>query len=257
MRTPSDRRATAGPGRGRLDPEPRAGLLAPALRTAAAAAALGLLAAPPPAAAQGAECPPVMGREYRDWRGMQERREALADRVASVLERLGVEDAEGTVVLEARGEGTLPSVGLHLPELDARAAGRAEGAIASAVRLYEGERRVVDLGAPPVPPGSDTVRICQPEVADRARMRELFGAVATEHRERLEEDGPVSALLRLLVGRDGSVLEAEVRRSSGSEAIDAGLREAALELRFRPGSYNGVQASTWHAFPVTLTAGSG
>lgn len=240
---------------GRGEARPGRTTFARAARTPIVAALLGLIAAPAPAGAQEGECPPVMGREYRDWRGMQERREALAEEVASTLERLGVEATEGTAVLESRGEGSLPSVDLHVAELDARAAGRAEGAIASGIQLYEGERRVVDLGAPPVPLGQDTVRICQPEVAEREQGRELFGAVATEHRQRLAEGGPISALLRLLVGRDGRVLEVEVRRSSGSEAIDADLREAARELRFRPGSYNGVEASTWHGFPVTLRAG--
>lgn len=65
---------------------------------------------------------------------------------------------------------------------------------------------------------------------------------------RLGEQGTV--MLRVLIGTDGSVQEAELKQSSGFERLDRAALETVRKWRFVPGKRGGLPEAMWHIQPV-------
>jgi protein TonB len=66
------------------------------------------------------------------------------------------------------------------------------------------------------------------------------------------EEGQVH--LKVLVGTDGTVKEARILRSSGSDRLDwAAMTTALHQWRYRPGSRNGAPEAMWREVKVTFT----
>ena len=60
---------------------------------------------------------------------------------------------------------------------------------------------------------------------------------------RLEEEGTVA--LKLLIGVDGRVLQAEVEKSSGFQRLDDAARNALSKCQFKPGTVDGKPEQSW------------
>ena len=65
---------------------------------------------------------------------------------------------------------------------------------------------------------------------------------------RLGEQGTV--LLRVLIGADGSVQQAQLKKSSGYDRLDAAALETVRKWRFVPGKRGGVPEAMWHEQPI-------
>lgn len=66
---------------------------------------------------------------------------------------------------------------------------------------------------------------------------------------RAEEEGVV--VLRVLVGTDGRIREAQLFKSSGSDSLDqAAIRQALKKWRFTPATENGAPVESWMRVPV-------
>jgi periplasmic protein TonB len=68
--------------------------------------------------------------------------------------------------------------------------------------------------------------------------------------KRMGEQGKV--LVRVLIGADGSLLEAAIAQSSGYERLDNAALAAVRQWRFVPGKRNGVAVPMSHQVPVNF-----
>ena len=66
---------------------------------------------------------------------------------------------------------------------------------------------------------------------------------------RLEEEGTVS--LRLLVGVDGKVIQAEVEKSSGFKRLDEAARAGLSRCVFKPATVDGKPEQGWATMKYT------
>ena len=67
---------------------------------------------------------------------------------------------------------------------------------------------------------------------------------------RMGESGTVT--LRILVGPDGKVLQAEVEKSSGYKRLDELARTESLAYLFEPSTLNGKPHQAWVLLPMTF-----
>ena len=74
--------------------------------------------------------------------------------------------------------------------------------------------------------------------------------VYPQHALRARQQGLVR--IRVLIGKDGSVLRADVSQSSGFELLDAAAVDAALRTKFRPYSRNGIAISASADLPFNF-----
>ena len=77
-----------------------------------------------------------------------------------------------------------------------------------------------------------------------------------EASKRLDEEGVV--VLRVLIGTDGRVKQAEVKTSSGYDRLDeAALRQARRSWRFLPATRDGVAIESWKELPIRFELKNG
>lgn len=82
---------------------------------------------------------------------------------------------------------------------------------------------------------------------------ELLEYVAPEYPEEARLKGVSGqVLIKILVGADGTVIEAQVLKGADPR-LDAAALEAARETRWTPGSQRGVPVKTWMALPYSFT----
>ncbi len=74
--------------------------------------------------------------------------------------------------------------------------------------------------------------------------------VYPQHALRARQQGLV--MIRVLIGKDGSVLRADVSQSSGFELLDAAAVSATLRTKFRPYSRNGIAISASADLPFNF-----
>lgn len=74
--------------------------------------------------------------------------------------------------------------------------------------------------------------------------------VYPQHALRARQQGLV--VIRVVIGKDGSVVRADVRRSSGFELLDAAAVSAALRTKFHPYSRNGIAFSASADLPFNF-----
>ncbi len=90
--------------------------------------------------------------------------------------------------------------------------------------------------------------IIKPSIVDRDASRRLLEAVYPSHLQRRGVGGTV--LVRLWIDEAGSASAAELRESSGVDALDRAAVRAAPDLDFTPATENGEPIGTWIEFPV-------
>ena len=66
--------------------------------------------------------------------------------------------------------------------------------------------------------------------------------------EILREQGKVQ--VRVLIGKDGLALKAEISQSSGFQRLDQAALNTALKWRYRPGKRGGVPEAMWFIVPI-------
>lgn len=65
-----------------------------------------------------------------------------------------------------------------------------------------------------------------------------------------------TVMLRILVGTDGTPLQVDIERSSGSRGLDRAAREHVLKKwRFQPAMQDGVPVQAWGRVPIVFTLG--
>ncbi|WP_435531282.1 energy transducer TonB [Ramlibacter albus] len=99
------------------------------------------------------------------------------------------------------------------------------------------------VAAPPAPPrielpSSDADYLHNPKPAYPAMSK------------RMGEQGKV--LVRVLIGADGSLIEAAITQSSGYERLDQAALSAVRQWRFVPGKRNGVAVQMAHQVPINF-----
>lgn len=105
----------------------------------------------------------------------------------------------------------------------------------------------VQLPAMPAGPTAITGSANVPPMVDRARSRDPD---YPDNARRAGEQG--SVLLQVLVGTDGSVLDARLAQSSGYPDLDrAALEGIKSDYRFIPGMIDGQKREMWHTLKFT------
>lgn len=69
--------------------------------------------------------------------------------------------------------------------------------------------------------------------------------------QRLGEQGKV--VIRVLIGKEGSALRAEIQESSGFERLDQAALRAVLSWRYVPGQQGGEAQDMWFNVPVNFS----
>lgn len=88
---------------------------------------------------------------------------------------------------------------------------------------------------------------CMPAIANRGELARLLLRAADDRAVRGR-----SAVVRVHVGRDGSVMDARVHGSSGSVAADQALLGIARRARFAPATLDGFLVPVWSSFPLSI-----
>lgn len=136
----------------------------------------------------------------------------------------------------------------YVPPVDVPVANAApaEGAIAAVTTVAPAAPPpVVEAPpAPPPPPPAPAVRVAPVVNAANCQKPEYPSAS-----RRLEEEGTVH--LRMLVGVDGRVVQAEVNKSSGFPRLDDAAREALSKCLFKPGTVDDKPEQAWATMKYT------
>ncbi|MGD2153511.1 MAG: TonB family protein [Gemmatimonadales bacterium] len=112
---------------------------------------------------------------------------------------------------------------------------------------------LVERGADISAPASDpSMTAAQPEVRDRARFGQLIARNYPENLRNTQVGGTVRVWA--LVGTDGRVTDAEIRESSGHQALDLAALSTVREIEFIPAHRDGVPVAAWVDFPITFEA---
>lgn len=90
---------------------------------------------------------------------------------------------------------------------------------------------------------------CMPAIANRGELARLLQRAADDRALRGR-----SAVVRVRVGRDGSVMAARVHGSSGSVTADQALLGIARHARFVPATLDGFVVPVWSSFPLSIVA---
>ncbi len=92
---------------------------------------------------------------------------------------------------------------------------------------------------------------------DKIELPEMIYERKPIYPQSTDEDGIEGRVwLRIHVSKDGSVLEAEVYKSSGLKSLDAAALEAAPFHKFKPATKNGEQVSFWFMYLVEFIIGN-
>ena len=103
-----------------------------------------------------------------------------------------------------------------------------------------------------------TALLCQLSAGDHVvAARAAFGScrwLVDNLLPRFGIEGTV--MLRILVGTDGTPLQVDIERSSGSRGLDRAAREHVLKKwRFQPAMQDGVPVQAWGRVPIVFTLG--
>jgi periplasmic protein TonB len=115
------------------------------------------------------------------------------------------------------------------------------------------EKPVILVTLPEAPPTVEPVKpaaIRQAAGFDRRFLAAMQPDYPTAAR-RLEFEGRVE--LRVLIGIDGRVKQAELRKTSGHPVLDeAAMAHALKKWRFKPATEDGVPVESWTVVPITF-----
>ncbi len=102
---------------------------------------------------------------------------------------------------------------------------------------------------PPLPPArTEPVR---KSAGFDGRYRDVLQPDYPSAARRLDMEGRVE--LRVLIGTDGRVKQAEVRKSSGHSVLDeAAIAHALKKWRYKPATEDGTPVESWTSVPVTF-----
>lgn len=119
----------------------------------------------------------------------------------------------------------------------------AEGAISAVTTVTPSVSAPPTPEPPPAPP-QPSVRVAPIVSATNCQKPEYPSAS-----RRLEEEGTVH--LKMLVGVDGRVVQAEVNKSSGFPRLDDAAREALSKCLFKPGTVDDKPEQAWATMKYT------
>lgn len=110
-----------------------------------------------------------------------------------------------------------------------------------------------DIGPPAhVPPTAPVMVAARIDPRHAASLQPVY----PEASKRLDEEGIV--ILRVLIGTDGRVKQAEVGTSSGYDRLDqAALRQARRAWQFLPATRDGVAIESWKELPIRFELKNG
>lgn len=100
--------------------------------------------------------------------------------------------------------------------------------------------------APPAPPAPPRVELPSSSADYLQNPKPVYPAVS----KRLGEQGKV--VVRVLIGTDGTALDAQVRDSSGYERLDRAALETVRKWRYVPGKRAGVPEAMWFNVPINF-----
>lgn len=69
--------------------------------------------------------------------------------------------------------------------------------------------------------------------------------------QRLGEQGKL--VIRVLIGKDGTALQADIHQSSGFERLDQAALRAVMSWRYVPGQRGGVAQDMWFNVPINFS----
>lgn len=98
-----------------------------------------------------------------------------------------------------------------------------------------------------------TVRVlCEPRLSNMDEVRRMLHQQVEANRAQVERArNRNTTRIKMLVARDGSVAFAEIDRSSRDPLIDGIALRLADQMRFTPGSIDGVPVDVWAVLPIT------
>ena len=98
--------------------------------------------------------------------------------------------------------------------------------------------------APPAPPPPAKVELPSSSADYLQNPKPVYPPVS----KRLGEQGKV--IVRVLIGVDGTALEAQVKESSGYDRLDRAALETVRKWRYVPGKRGGVPEAMWFNVPI-------
>lgn len=106
----------------------------------------------------------------------------------------------------------------------------------------------------PAAPQSPAPAIAAPAPSVRTSAVMQAGASCTKPdypsaSRRLEEEGTVT--LKLLIGVDGRVMQADIEKTSGFQRLDEAARNALSKCQFKPGTVDGKPEQSWASIKYT------
>ena len=103
-----------------------------------------------------------------------------------------------------------------------------------------------DAPAPVAPPPAAKVELPSSNASYLQNPTPVYPPIS----KRLGEQGKV--VVRVLIGRDGSPQQAELKHSSGFDRLDRSALEYVMKCRYVPGKVGGVPQAMWYEAPVSF-----
>jgi TonB family protein len=190
--------------------------------------------------------------------GQVHERTALRDTLVMIAHRFGVAEPHGLLFV-AVDTGTMRGMvrflESNLPDTAVQASTRLVERYLSTLTPGRGFQILVriDGGYPVMAPGK---RLCQPADANGKEIHDLMAALIERHPEegRPKEGESRSAVVRLVVDRDGKVAFVHVERPTGDAFYDQFVEELASRIRFYPARLDGTPFDTRIRYTLTFAS---